>query len=398
MGGVLKEIRKRIRSRRQRGKLLDEEAFYAGRFASQGLSIPGRADIRRILRGRFPGLAAVPKGRLRTLAIYHHYNWEEEALRPSLETFGPVTRYDWGAGFDRTSRDWIPTIRDRMNSDLLNRAAAWMAGAPFHVIFTYLSGEQVTPQAMEKLRAFKVPIVNLSLNDKEHFVGKIRGGQAMGMRDICRFFDLCWTSTEDALKKYCAEGALPLYLPEGANPDVHRPFDVERKFDVSFVGQCYGNRPAIVERLKQAGIRVEAFGFGWPNGPLTTEEMVKMYSRSRINLGFGGVAGHDDTFCLKGRDFEIPMSGGLYVTESCAELEKFFRPGGEVITYEGFDDLVAKIRYLLAHPEEAEQIRRAGFERARSEHTWEMRLEKVFRLMGVTENSSGRNDTRKDNF
>lgn len=385
MGALLKDFRKRIRSRRQRTRLLDEEAFYAGRFASQGLSIPGRADIRRILGERFPGLAAVPKGRLRILAVYHHYNWEDESLRPSLETFGPVTRYDWGVGFDRAGRDWIPTIRDRMNRDLIERVSAWMAEAPFRVIFTYLSGEQVTPQAMETLRAFKVPIVNLSLNDKEHFVGKIRGGQAMGMRDICRYFDLCWTSTEDALKKYCVEGALPLYLPEGANPDVHRPFDVEREFDVSFVGQCYGNRPEVIRRLREQGIRAEAFGFGWPNGALPTEEMVKMYSRSRINLGFGGVAGHDDTYCLKGRDFEIPMSGGLYVTESCAELEKFFRPGREVVTYDGIDDLVGKIRHLLAHPEEADRIRKAGYERAQAEHTWEMRFETVFRLLGVLE-------------
>ena len=385
MSTLLKDLRKRFRARRQRGRLLDEQAFYAGRFASRGLTIPGPVDIRRVLRVRFPGLAAVPKGRLRILAVYHHYNWEDESLKPSLEAFGPVTLYDWGEGFNRTSREWIPTIRDEMNRDLLKRVSAWMAESPFHVIFTYLSGEQVSAHTIEKLRVFGVPIVNLALNDKEHFVGKIRGGQAMGMRDICRHFDLCWTSTEDALIKYCVEGALPLYLPEGANPAVHRPYDVEREFDVSFVGQCYGNRPAVIERLRQAGIRVEAFGFGWPNGPLTTEEMVRMYSRSRINLGFGGVAGHDDTYCLKGRDFEIPMSGGLYVTESCAELERFFRPGEEIVTYRDFDDLVEKIRRLLSHPEEAERIRKAGFERARAEHTWEMRFEKVFKLMGVLE-------------
>jgi spore maturation protein CgeB len=205
------------------------------------------------------------------------------------------------------------------------------------------------------------------------------------MRDICRHFDLCWTSTEDALKKYCVEGTTPLYLPEGANPEVHRPYDVERSIDVAFVGQCYGNRPEVIRKLQEKGIRAEAFGFGWPNGALATEEMVKMYSRSRINLGFGGVAGYDDTYHLKGRDFEIPMSGGLYVTESCTELGKFFRPGQEVVTYGDFDDLVEKIRHLLSHPEEAERIRKAGFERARSEHTWEMRFEKVFKHLGVLE-------------
>jgi len=44
---------------------------------------------------------------------------------------------------------------------------------------------------------------------------------------------------------------------------------------------------------------------------------------------------------------------------------------------------VAKIRHLLANPDEAEAIRRAGFRRAREEHTWEMRFERVFTLMNL---------------
>jgi spore maturation protein CgeB len=185
------------------------------------------------------------------------------------------------------------------------------------------------------------------------------------------------------LEKYCVEGATPLYLPEGANPEIHRPYEVEKTFDVSFVGQCYENRPAVVAALRDAGIRVEAFGPGWPSGPLPTEEMVRTYSRSRINLGFGGVAGHKDTFHLKGRDFEVPMSGGLYVTEHCDELERFFEIGKEVVTYKGIEDLVSKVRWLLANPGEADAIRQAGRRRALSEHTWEMRFDKVLSLLGV---------------
>jgi spore maturation protein CgeB len=152
---------------------------------------------------------------------------------------------------------------------------------------------------------------------------------------------------------------------------------------VSFVGQCYGNREAVINALKRKDIAVKAYGWGWPDGPLSTEEMVRIYSQSKINLGFGGVAGHSDTFCLKGRDFEIPMSGGLYLTEDHPELARAFRPGVEILTYSGIDDLVAKIKYYLAHPDEAEVIREKGYERSLNEHTWEMRFDKVFRLFGI---------------
>ena len=110
-----------------------------------------------------------------------------------------------------------------------------------------------------------------------------------------------------------------------------------------------------------------------------------MYSKSRINLGFGGVDGHEDAFCLKGRDFEIPMSGGLYLTEYHPELETVYDLGKEIVAYRGFDDLLAKIRHLLAHQDEAEAIRRAGFRRARREHSWEMRFKRVFRLINIIE-------------
>ena len=203
------------------------------------------------------------------------------------------------------------------------------------------------------------------------------------MKNISRYFDLCWTSTEDALKKYCVEGALPICLPEGANPEIHKPYALEKTINVSFVGQCYGNRSTIIQALKDRDIHVGVFGYGWPNGTLPMKDMIRMYSKSKINLGFGGVAGHQDTFCLKGRDFEITMSGGFYLTEHNLELEKVYDIGSEIITYTSFDDLVAKIRYFLSNPEKAEAIRKKGFQRAHTEHTWEMRFEKIFTIMGL---------------
>jgi hypothetical protein len=383
MSYPLKSYRKAYRSWRNGRRLEKERKRYRGEFARLGLSIPDADAIRRAVKARRPDLSQVPRGSLRTLAIFHDYNWERTALLPALETFGEVVHYDWRDRFDHGRKEWRKGLKGEMNRDLLGFARALMRERPVHVFFTYLSGELVTPETMRELSALGVPIVNLSLNDKEAFTGRVRAGVATGIRDICRFFDLCWTSTSDALEKYCVEGAIPVYLPEGANPEIHRPYEVEQTFDVSFVGQCYENRPAVIAALRDAGIRVEAFGPGWPSGPLPTEEMVRTYSRSRINLGFGGVPGHKDTFHLKGRDFEVPMSGGLYLTEYCDELERFFEIGKEIVTYKGIEDLVSKVRWLLANPGEADAIRQAGRRRALSKHTWEMRFEKVLTLIGV---------------
>lgn len=383
MSCPLKSYRKAYRSWRNKRRLEKEGERYRGEFERLGLVLPDADAICRAVKARRPDLSPVPRGSLRTLAIFHDYNWERTALLPALEKFGEVVHYDWRDRYDHGKKEWRKGLKEEMNRDLIGFARTLMRERPVHVFFTYLSGELVTPATMRELSALGVPIVNLSLNDKEAFTGRVRAGLATGVRDICRSFDLCWTSTRDALEKYCVEGATPLYLPEGANPEVHRPFDVEKTIDVSFVGQRYGSRPAVIDALRKAGIRVETFGPGWPNGSLSTPEMVRTYSRSRVNLGFGGVAGHKDTYCLKGRDFEVPMSGGLYLTEAYEELERFHEVGKEIVTYSGVEDLVEKIRWLLSNPEEAEVLRQAGRRRALSEHTWEMRFETVFRLIGV---------------
>ena len=375
---------KRLRTWINHQKLQKELNVYKNSFEARKMHVPDEKVIRERFKTTFPDIMIKPKGTLSILAIYHHYNWENYSLKPSLEKLGTVRHYDWFDDYNDRKQDWHKSGKVIMNALLIKRVGEWITEDSTDAIFTYLSGEQVSPDTMKAIRSFGVPTVNLCLNDKEFFVGKVRNGQASGMRDICRHFDLCWTSTEDALKKYCVEGALPIYLPEGANPDIHRPYQrEEQSIDVSFVGQCYGNRPLIIERLRKQGFQVEAFGKGWPSGPLSAEDMIRMYSRSRINLGFGGVDGHDDTYCLKGRDFEIPMSGGFYMTEYNHEIERVYDLGREIVTYSDLDDLIAKVRYFLSNPEEREQIRLRGFEKARREHSWETRFEKIFSLMGI---------------
>jgi spore maturation protein CgeB len=383
MNDPFKKYRKRFRIWKNNRRLEQELNHYRSIFNSYGMTIPDTTSIRQTIRSKFPNLKLKSKGDLQILAIYHHYNWENESLKPSLEKFGTVRQYDWCEDFNHQEKAWHRSIKSNMNEELIRRVKLWVREDSTDVIFAYLSGEIVTPETVKEISNIGIPMVNLFLNDKEAFVGKIKNGLAMGARDISRYFDLCWTSTEDALKKYCVEGALPIYLPEGANPDIHKPYDLKKIIDVSFVGQCYGNRPEVIRKLHGCGIRVEAYGYGWPNGLLSTKEMVKMYSRSKINLGFGGVVGYTNTYCLKGRDFEIPMSGGLYLTEHHPELERFYELDKEIIAYSDFEDLVENIQDLLSNPEKAEVIREKGRQRALNEHSWEMRFEKIFNLMGL---------------
>jgi spore maturation protein CgeB len=112
-----------------------------------------------------------------------------------------------------------------------------------------------------------------------------------------------------------------------------------------------------------------------------------MFSRSRISLGFATAGDSHRTeqrlTHLRLREFEAPMSGALYLTEDQPELAEYFEPDKEMLTYVSCEDMLEKVRYYLRHPEQAEEIRRAGLARARSEHTWQHRFSQLFAILDL---------------
>ena len=63
------------------------------------------------------------------------------------------------------------------------------------------------------------------------------------------------------------------------HPEIHKPYQIPFEYDISFVGGKYGWRPKFISKLQKMGIKVVCFGNGWENGPLSDEEMVKLFSR-----------------------------------------------------------------------------------------------------------------------
>ena len=110
-----------------------------------------------------------------------------------------------------------------------------------------------------------------------------------------------------------------------------------------------------------------------------------MYSRSRINLGFGGIGHFRKIRCLKGRDFEVPMSGGFYLTSRQEDLAECFREGEEIALYDDKWECLEKVRYYLDHPEEARRIAAAARRRALRDHTWEKRILAALAMVGYAE-------------
>jgi len=306
--------------------------------------------------------------------------------------------------------------RAALSAELIRQVRAAHAAKPVTLFFSYFYDVCVEPSAIDEIKSLGIVTVNWFCNASYQF---------HLVREISPHYDWCLVPEKFRLPDYEAIGARPLYCQEAANPVVYKPRDVPRDLDVTFVGQCYGDRAENVKYLVEAGIDIRVWGPRWefhrqpapsanplrrtlgkikravipPNdsgivlpsgivgGVLTDEEMITVFSRSKINLGFSSCGEthreEERILQIRLRDFEVPMSGGFYLVEYMEELEEFFEIDREIACYRSRGELVDKIRFYLKNDAAREAIRRAGHERARRDHTWERRFKAGFSQMGL---------------
>jgi spore maturation protein CgeB len=334
---------------------------------------------------------------------------------------------------------FIDNHRPKVTRELLHQIKTAHAIKPVDLFFSYFYDACVLPEAIEEIKAMGIKTVNWYCNGSY---------QLHLVSEISPHYDWCLAPEKFRLKDYIAMGARPVYCQEAANPNIYKPYPLPVEYDVVFIGQAYGDRPAFIQYLLEQGIDIRVWGWGWQNPPsasarlpgrirqigrsLATKEgwhglsrraglvargsplhnakapsssavllpsgilgsalsdldMIRMYSRSKINLGFSSCGNTFEAsqriLQVRLRDFEVPMSGGFYMVEYMEELEDFFNIGQEIVCYQNREDLAEKIKYYLKHDAEREQIRQAGYRRALRDHTWHKRFQKAFQEMGLT--------------
>lgn len=316
-------------------------------------------------------------------------------------------------------RAFISARRPLLEEELLRQVRAAHRERPVDLFFSYFYSAIARPEVIREIGRLGIATVNWYCNGAHQF---------HLVEEIAPAYDHCLVPEKFRLEDYRRIGARPVYCQEAANPNIYRPHELPVEYDAVFVGQCYGDRPGILRHLWDHGVEAHAWGPGWAaregvsdvgrpgpvsfrdriarwtgigrgkdrfrgayphlrHPPASDEEMIRLYSRGRIVLGFSSCGethrSGERILQVRLRDFEVPMSGGFYLIEYVEELEEFFDPGKEIVFYRDRHDLLDKIRYYLAHESERETIRRAGHRRALRDHTWHRRFEDAFRQMGL---------------
>ena len=331
----------------------------------------------------------------RVFVAVKHHNWEQAGLIDSWADVAETVAWDWSDQFDQHAADWHKTQKQAFNRALLKHVTEAHATKPLTHFFSYLSGRWVYPQTVEQIGRLGIITINFSFDDSHRYWGKRRQGLWTGIASIAPAYDLNITAQNPAdTAKYRLSGARALYLPPGGNPQAFSNLvATEKRYFASFVGQCYGVRREFVSYLRAAGIEVHTWGKGWPEGSVNQQEMLEIYAASQIILGFGYVGSSRKRTAIKGRDFEIPLTGSAYMTSFNQELGMQFEDSKEILMYRNPAHAVKLLESLRNSPEELTQIGKAGKKKALEKHTWQKRWEHTLSTLrnalyqGTTRNS-----------
>ena len=314
--------------------------------------------------------------RPRVLFVGTDYEQDRSGLLQALERAADVHRFEqapgvYGQRWPRNSKetDEVRSHNARVLLETLERVG------PVDLVIGQMWGLSMHWRALASVRERGMGVINIAMDDRHAWRGmRLDDGTCGGTRSRAPYLTLACTAAAECVGWYEAEGTRAIFLPEGSDGGLFAPDAGAKTHDVAFVGARYGVRDVIIAALERAGLGVETYGTGWPNGRIATEDVPALFARSRIVLGSGLIGACDDFVALKLRDFDATMSGSLYVTHANPDLYALFAVGKELVTFRRTSELVDLVRHYVDAADERESIARAGRERSLREHTWDHRV------------------------
>ena len=135
------------------------------------------------------------------------------------------------------------------------------------------------------------------------------------------------------------------HICEGFDQGVDKPWDIDKEYDVSFIGNVYGDRADILNSIEQP-VKLISSAYAAQHS--------KEVSKTKINLNFCTADGASD------RVYKILAAGGFLLSNDWVGREKDLTDGKECVIFNTMEDLNNKIEYYLNNERERNTIAQAG--------------------------------------
>lgn len=266
----------------------------------------------------------------------------------------------------------------KSNSDRLKQYFA--NGNSFDVVIGQMWANYIDPKEIAKLTERGVFVINISMDDKFPDNWKKQNKEPLGAIGLAGAVDVTLTTTKEVVDWYRSHGYQAYYFPLATSENFQN-LEIEKDIDVLFIGNKYGVREKVVRQLVSSGINIYCRGNGWEEGYATAQESISLSQRAKIVLGIGSVGYSDKLVTLKLRDFDGPMSGGVYITKYNPDLSELYNVDKEIILYRRYEEIPDLILKILEDWGKYKSVGLAGAKKAKQEHLWHHRIKFISGLI-----------------
>jgi len=207
-----------------------------------------------------------------------------------------------------------------------------------------------------------------------------------GRIKTARLFDHVFVTDQNGMRDFPAGGCKSVHwTPFAADDRFHRDFQLERIYDIGFVG--YTHQGVQSERAIALAALAKHYKMNDYLKPSYDEEIGKTYSQSKIVVNFPNRGGFNM------RVFESMAAGALLITEDVGNGQReLFEDRKHFVLYKDKSEIPGLVDYYLAHDAERIAISREGQREVLAKHTYRHRAE--FMLKVLSEAGQQRNRTR----
>jgi glycosyltransferase involved in cell wall biosynthesis len=213
-------------------------------------------------------------------------------------------------------------------------------------------------------------------------------------------YDLVVSNSEGGLERLRELGARRAEAVFwGADPDLFRPHDVEKEYDVFFYG--YGDKfrrewmQALVGEPSRLVPELD-FALGGRDfrgdvgrarlvGDVPFNVFARAISAARVNLNITRRSHATVHASSTSRPFELAAAGAAIVSNPVEGVDRWFEPGRELLVVSSAGEAADAYRELVNDPGQAEELGRRARERVLDEHTYAHRARQVLELAGLLE-------------
>jgi glycosyltransferase involved in cell wall biosynthesis/SAM-dependent methyltransferase len=190
-------------------------------------------------------------------------------------------------------------------------------------------------------------------------------------------FDIVFFANKNFADQFNQINPRAIFLPYAFDDEHFFPITTKPKTtDVALIGSSFPERLAFIEKLQQAGLQVKIFSGKY------MEKYVEAINDLKIHLNYYPSGGRG---LLVARVWETIGCGTLLLTERADFIEDFFTDGEHVVLFETVEDCKEKLRYLLTHDTEREQIARQGWLHGLQFHTYVSRAQEIIDVIDRTQ-------------